>query len=158
VTTLIIGGYILVDVVGRVGFTRPLQGAFEVAQNGVVLAVFFALPYSVLNDELLRIGGFYDAASFRMQKWIHLIGLTLGFIFFVGLVVTNWEPTVNAFRTNEVDGFATIRLPMGPVRGTLLFLWAWAALNVAYLFVRMLRIGPPTTVTEQASTPAGEER
>ena len=137
VTTLFIGAYIFCDVIGRSVFNHPLLGAYEIAQNGVVLAVFFALPRSVLNDDVLRIGGFYDGASFGVRRWVHLLGLALGLIFFVGLVATNWEPTVHAFRIHEVDGQATIRLPMGPVRGTLLFLWTWAGINVAYLIVKV---------------------
>lgn len=157
-TTLVIGGYILVDVIGRGVFNRPLQGAFEVAQNGVVLAVFFALPYSILNDDLLRIGGFLESASSTTQRWVHFVGLALGFVFFVGLVATNWVPTVDAFRKGEVDGFATIKLPMGPVRATLLFLWAWAALNVLYLLVRTLRAGPSPNPEPPLPTPVREER
>jgi len=113
-------------------------GAFELAQNGVVLLVFLSLPTSVQDDSILRIGGFYEQTSPFIRRIIYAFGLLIGIVFFLGIAFANWDLTIHAFKIHEVDGQASIRLPMGPVRAVLLLLWFWAAWVLIYQFCKLI--------------------
>ena len=138
VLAVLLGAYIFLDVLGRNFFNFPMIGAYELAQNGVVLLVFLSLPTAIEDDSILRIGGFYEQTSPFNRRIIYAFGLLIGIVFFVGIAYANFDFTIHAFKMHEVDGQATIRLPMGPVRAVLLVLWFWAAWVLIYQFWKLI--------------------
>lgn len=126
---------IFLDVSGRGLFNQPIPGTKEIIQNSVVAITFLQLPLAIYTGSMLRTTIFADAVPSFIRKLLRTAGYALGVIFFIGLVLSTYEPAYDAWRIGEYEGEGALRVPTWPVRGLVLVMsvfGAYAYLSMMY--------------------------
>ena len=121
--TLGLAFLIFLDVAGRGIFSSPIPGTKEIIQNSIVAITFLQLPLAVYSGSMLRTTVLADAVPAFVRRLLRTIGYMLGALFFVGLMLSSYEPLIDAIRIGEYEGEGALRVPTWPVRG-LIFLMA----------------------------------
>ena len=93
---LFIACIIFVDVIGRHFFNSPLLGTVEIIKNSVVAVTFLQLPLAIYSDTMLQTTLIYGRVRKRLQKYMRTLSNILGFLFFLALVYSSWEPFAEA--------------------------------------------------------------
>ena len=132
---LIIAFIIFADVMGRAIFDRPLLGTVEILKNSIVAVVFLQLPLAIYSDSMLQTTIFYDMSCKRLRKFMRTLSSLLGFLFFLLLVYSSWEPFLEAFSIGEYEGEGAFRVPTYPVRFLIVLTSAFAAFMYFYLII-----------------------
>lgn len=122
-----LGIIIAIDVIGRTFFNQPLPGTREVIQNSVVAITFLQLPLAIFTGAMLRTTIVADAVGPQIRRILRTIGSLLGIGFFIGVVVSSWQPMLEAWRIGEYEGEGALRVPTYPVRMLLVATAAFAA-------------------------------
>lgn len=120
--TLGLAVLIFFDVSGRGLFNQPIPGTKEIIQNSVVAITFLQLPLAIFTGSMLRTTIFADAVPALMRKILRSAGYFLGVLFFIGLVLSTYEPAYDAWRIGEYEGEGSLRVPTWPVRGLVLIM------------------------------------
>jgi len=131
--TLGLAALIFLDVTGRSLLSSPIPGTKEIIQNSVVAITFLQLPLAIYTGSMLRTSIFADAVPPWMRRWLRTLTALLGVAFFVGVVLSTWQPLLDAWRIGEYEGEGALRVPTWPVRGMVLVMSAFGA--VAYLMM-----------------------
>ncbi len=121
---------IFTDVFGRGLLNSPVPGTKEIVQNSIVAITFLQLPLAIYGGSMLRTSIFADAVPLRMRLVLRTFASLLGIAFLLGLVISTWEPLMDAYRIGEYEGEGALRVPTWPVRGGVLVMSAFGA--VAY--------------------------
>ncbi len=121
------------DVSGRSLFSSPIPGTKEIIQNSVVAITFLQLPLAIYTGSMLRTSIFADAVPVGARRILRTIAALLGVAFFIGLVVSTWQPFLDAYRIGEYEGEGALRVPTWPVRGVVLVMGAFGVF--AYLMM-----------------------
>lgn len=122
---------IFFDVAGRGLLNQPIPGTKEIIQNSVVAITFLQLPLAIYTGSMLRTTIFADAVPLFARRLLRTIGYCLGVLFFIGLVLSTYEPAYDAWRIGEYEGEGALRVPTWPVRGLVLVMSVFGAF--AYL-------------------------
>ena len=119
---------VLTDIIAR-NTGIVFYGAPEYARNMIVAIVFLQLPFCVRIDSMLRMDFLVSAAPRRLRTGLLVFGCVLGLVFFAAIAYGAFEPTVNAWRTGEVeDRGLGVRVPTWPTRLAILLGCAGAAM------------------------------
>lgn len=132
---LVIAGIIFVDVIGRNLFNTPFLGAVEIIKNSVVSITFLQLPLAIYSGGMLRTTLLYGAAPPFLQRLLRTLANILGFLFFLGVAYSSWEPFLEAVAINEYEGEGALRVPTYPVRLLIVLTSVFAAIVYIYLMV-----------------------
>jgi TRAP-type C4-dicarboxylate transport system permease small subunit len=127
---------IFLDVTGRSLLSSPIPGTKEILQNSVVAITFLQLPLAIYTGSMLRTSIFADAVPPSVRKLLRTLAALLGIAFFIGLVLSTWQPFLDAWRIGEYEGEGALRVPTWPVRGVVLVMSVFGA--VAYLMMIVL--------------------
>jgi TRAP-type C4-dicarboxylate transport system permease small subunit len=84
---------------------------------------------------MLRTSIFADAVPPKARRLLRTIAGLLGLAFFVGVVLSTWQPLLDAWRIGEYEGEGALRVPTWPVRGVVLFMSAFGALAYMMMIV-----------------------
>jgi len=122
---------IFLDVAGRSFFTQPIPGTKEIIQNSIVAITFLQLPLAIYSGSMLRTTVFADAVPASIRRVLRTLGYLLGVALFVGLVISSYEPFLDAYRIGEYEGEGALRVPTWPLRGLILLTSAFGVF--AYL-------------------------
>lgn len=123
------------DVIGRHFFNSPLLGTVEIIKNSVVAVTFLQLPLAIYSDTMLQTTLIYGRVRKRLQKYMRTLSNILGFLFFLALVYSSWEPFAEAIAIGEYEGEGALRVPTYPVRFLIIITSAFAAFVYLYLMV-----------------------
>ena len=134
--TLSLAILIFLDVAGRSLFSSPIPGTKEILQNSVVAITFLQLPLAIYTGSMLRTSIFADAVPPLARRVLRTLAALLGIAFFIGLVLSTWQPFFDAFRIGEYEGEGALRVPTWPVRGLVLVMSVFGA--IAYLMMIVL--------------------
>ncbi|MGI9437933.1 MAG: TRAP transporter small permease [Geminicoccaceae bacterium] len=134
--TLCLAILIFLDVTGRSFLSSPIPGTKEIIQNSVVAITFLQLPLAIYTGSMLRTSIFADAVPPQIRRALRTIAGILGLAFFLGIVLSTWQPLLDAWRIGEYEGEGALRVPTWPVRGLVLGMSAFGA--VAYLMMIIL--------------------
>lgn len=134
--TLGLAVLIFLDVTGRSFLSSPIPGTKEIIQNSVVAITFLQLPLAIYTGSMLRTSIFADAVPPGVRRWLRTVAGLLGLAFFIGIVLSTWQPLLDAWRIGEYEGEGALRVPTWPVRGLVLIMSAFGA--VAYLMMVIL--------------------
>jgi len=118
--TLGLAVLIFLDVAGRSLLTHPIPGTKEIIQNSVVAITFLQLPLAIYSGSMLRTTVFADAVPAPIRRLLRTLGYLLGVALFVGLVLSTYEPFLDAYRIGEYEGEGALRVPTWPLRGLIL--------------------------------------
>lgn len=118
--TLALAVLIFLDVCSRSFFSLPIPGTKEIVQNSIVAITFLQLPLAIYSGSMLRTTVFADAVPAAVRRLLRTIGYVLGVLLFVGLVLSTYEPFLDAYRIGEYEGEGALRVPIWPLRGLIL--------------------------------------
>lgn len=127
---------IFLDVFGRSMLGSPIPGTKEIIQNSVVAITFLQLPLAIYTGSMLRTSILADAVPPSIRRLLRTLTALLGVAFFFGVVLSTWQPLLDAWRIGEYEGEGALRVPTWPVRGLVLVMSAFGA--VAYLMMIVL--------------------
>ena len=127
---------IFFDVTGRSLLGSPIPGTKEIIQNSVVAITFLQLPLAVYTGSMLRTSIFADAVPSSVRRLLRTLTALLGVALFIGIVLSTWQPLLDAWRIGEYEGEGALRVPVWPVRGVVLLMSVFGA--VAYLMMIVL--------------------
>lgn len=68
---------VVVSIIGRAGFGRPIPGDVELTQFGIAVAIALGLPWCQARRANLIVDFFTQRASGRMQRWLDAAGAVL---------------------------------------------------------------------------------
>jgi len=131
--------YILVDVGSRALGIRGIPGTAEIARNSIVIIVFMQLPYCVLSKGMLQADFLVHWLPSGAQRFVRAVGFIGGAALFSALAVGSWHPAMAAWMKQSFDGDGAFRMPIWPVRATILLGCALAAVCYLQLLVDELR-------------------
>ncbi len=134
--TLGLAFLIFLDVAGRGFLANPIPGTKEIIQNSVVAITFLQLPLAIYTGSMLRTTIFADAVPPAVRRLLRTITALLGIAFLIGIVLSTWQPLLDAWRIGEYEGEGALRVPTWPVRGLVLIMSTFGA--VAYLMMIVL--------------------
>lgn len=132
---LCIAVIIFIDVMGRLFFNSPLLGTIEIIKNSVVAITFLQLPLAIYSETMLKTTIFYGLSRKRLQKFMRTLSSLLGFLFFLAILYSSWEPFVEAFSIGEYEGEGALRVPTYPVRLLIVLTSAFSAFVYLYLII-----------------------
>jgi TRAP-type C4-dicarboxylate transport system permease small subunit len=124
------------DFAGRGILANPNPGTKEIIQNSVVAITFLQLPLAIYTGSMLRTSIFADAVPSSVRRLLRTFTALLGIAFFIGIVLSTWQPFLDAWRIGEYEGEGALRVPTWPVRGVVLVMSAFGA--IAYLTMIVL--------------------
>jgi len=113
---------IFLDVTGRGLFAQPIPGTKEIIQNSIVAITFLQLPLAIFSGSMLRTSVFADAVPRSVRRILRTICYLLGVCLFIGLLISSWEPLMDAIRIGEYEGEGALRVPVWPLRGVILIM------------------------------------
>lgn len=111
---------IFLDVLGRSIYSQPIPGTKEIIQNSIVAITFLQLPLAIYSGSMLRTTVFADAVPGSVRRVLRTVCYLLGVVLFVSLIISTYEPLVDAYRIGEYEGEGALRVPVWPVRGLIL--------------------------------------
>lgn len=129
--TLGLAALIFLDVGGRSLFSHPIPGTKEIIQNSIVAITFLQLPLAIYSGSMLRTSVFADAVPAVIRRLLRTLCYLLGVALFIGLVISTYEPLLDAYRIGEYEGEGALRVPVWPLRGVILIMSAFGVF--AYL-------------------------
>lgn len=134
------------DVIGRVGFNRPVKGTPEMVSFTIVIVCFLQAAYAIRSGGMIRVDVLSDHLPPRARHACELFGSLAGATFFALVFWGSLDPAAHAWTSNEFEGEGALRVPVWPARfivslGT--FLAAFNYLLLAAGNVRALLGRPP---------------
>lgn len=124
---------IFIDVMGRALFSAPFQGTTEILKNSVVSIAFLQVPYAIFLGTMLRTEFLAEVVGPGVRRIIRTFSYTLGFLLFVGLVYSTWEPMIEATLLGEYEGEGAMRVPTWPVRILIFMTGIYSAIAYAIM-------------------------
>lgn len=120
--TLGLAALILADVAGRSLLAQPIPGTKEIIQNSIVAITFLQLPLAIYSGSMLRTSVLADAVPPIVRQLLRTLCYLLGAALFVGLMISSYEPLLDAYRIGEYEGEGALRVPVWPLRGVILIM------------------------------------
>ena len=143
---------IFLDVTGRGVLNSPIPGTKEIIQNSVVAITFLQLPLAIYTGSMLRTTIFADAVPMPVRRLLRTVGSVLGVLFFIGLVLSTYEPAYDAWRIGEYEGEGALRVPTWPVRGLVLVMSVFGA----FAYMAMIYYDWTGQLVDEAEAPASQ--
>jgi TRAP-type transport system small permease protein len=91
---------VTLDAFGRSVFTMPIQGAYEMTEQGLALLVFFSLSYTFLKGDHIAIDFVVDKFSESLKSTINII---INFLIFIVMLLVTWQMWNNAMRLMKAN-------------------------------------------------------
>ena len=122
------------DVFCRVIFNHPIAGVIELTKASLVFICFLLLPAATASMKHIRSDVLVSRLGPLSQNVLAVLRFSLGTLLLIAIVVGTWDKMIEAWRIWDYEGEGTIRVPMAPVRTTILL----SSLLAAYFFFRLL--------------------
>jgi TRAP-type C4-dicarboxylate transport system permease small subunit len=123
------------DVAGRVLFNRPIPGVPEIIKVSLVFICFLLLPEATGKMRHIRSDVLVKRLGSSTASILTVIRFLLGTLLLIGIAIGTWDKMIEAWKIWEYEGEGTIRVPMAPVRTTILV----CSLLAAFFSIRLLR-------------------
>ncbi len=128
---ILITGWIITDVLGRVLFNHPIIGTPEVAANSLAAIAFLQIPYVMMSKGHVRSGMLVERMGVMGSQILEIFAGVLGFALFAVATVANWSPTLHSWAIGEYEGEGALRVPSYPVKTIILI--GCAILTIQFL-------------------------
>ena len=120
VLVLVVGAWVIIDVVGRIFFNYPLTGTPEVAAFSIVAIAFLQMPNVLLEDAHIRSTLILSKLRPVGREWIEIFSGVLGIALFVAAIIGSWKQTLESWVTWEYVGEGSLHVPVYPIRTIIL--------------------------------------
>ena len=142
---------ILVDVLARGIFSRPIAGTSEIVSNAIVAIAFLQLAHSIRCGGFLRVEMLDGVLPPIARKALFALACVLGAALFAAVAYSSWDGMVDAWRIGEFDGVeGSLKVPTAPIRTVLVLASGLAAINFVVVLLRTIRFGEIETASEVA--------
>lgn len=143
--TFILMAHVIIDVIGRTFFNRPLPSTLEIAQYWwMVLIVFGALGYAMLRGEHVRATLVTDHLPQAARRGAEIVALLLLGIFAAGLAWYGWQAATKSMDIQEAV-IAAFPVPVWPFKWLLPLGAIALALQCIASIYRVVVTGTPTS-------------
>jgi TRAP-type C4-dicarboxylate transport system permease small subunit len=123
------------DVGGRVLLNRPIPGVPELIKVSLVFICFLLLPEATVKMRHIRSDVLVKRLSPQTARVLAAVRFVLGTLILIAIALGTWDKMIEAWKIWEYEGEGTIRVPMAPVRTTILA----CSLLAAFFSVRLFR-------------------
>lgn len=130
---------VVADVVGRVGFNRPLQGTPEMVSSAIVIICYLQAAYAVRSGGMICVDAITGHMPLRLQTLLALFGALLGVFLFALICWGSLDQSAYAWSSGEFDGEGALRVPAWPARFVLTMGAFLTALCYVLLALKQLR-------------------
>lgn len=143
---------VVADVVGRVGFDRPVKGTTEIVSLSIVIICYLQTGFAIRSGGMLHVDMFVSRAGPRGQSLLAAVAALAGLVFFGLICWGSFEGAAHAWNSNEFEGEGALRVPVWPARFVLILGTAIAAFNYALLLVQHLLSAVQGTAPQTTGT------
>lgn len=143
---------VVADVVGRVGFDRPVKGTTEIVSLSIVIICYLQTGFAIRSGGMLHVDMFVSRAGPRGQSLLAALAALAGLVFFGLICWGSFEGAAHAWNSNEFEGEGALRVPVWPARFVLILGTAIAAFNYALLLVQHLLSAVQGTAPQATGT------
>ena len=143
---------VVADVVGRVGFDRPVKGTTEIVSLSIVIICYLQTGFAIRSGGMLHADMFVSRAGPRGQSLLAAVAALAGLVFFGLICWGSFEGAAHAWNSNEFEGEGALRVPVWPARFVLILGTAIAAFNYALLLVQHLLSAAQGTAPQATGT------
>ena len=143
---------VVADVVGRVGFDRPVKGTTEIVSLSIVIICYLQCGFAIRSGGMLHVDMFVSRAGPRGQSLLAAVAALAGLVFFGLICWGSFEGAAHAWNSNEFEGEGALRVPVWPARFVLILGTAVAAFNYALLLVQHLLSAVQGTAPQATGT------
>ena len=124
------------DVIGRVFFNHPIPGVPELIKVSLVFICFLLLPEATNKMRHIRSDVLVKRLGSCTSNILSIIRFLLGMLLLVAIAIGTWDKMIEAWKIWEYEGEGTIRVPMAPVRTTIMI----CSILAAFFSLRLLRM------------------
>jgi TRAP-type transport system small permease protein len=147
---------VVIDVVGRVAFNKPLKGTPELVSSAIVIICWLQAAYAIRSGGMINVDAFTSVMPYRVQSILGILGSLLGAALFALICYSSIEQAIFAWTSGEYDGEGALRVPAWPARFIMLIGTALATVSYVLLAVRQaqafLRGEPPVIASSSHAT------
>lgn len=126
---------VLVDVIGRGAFDKPLVGTPEIIANSIVAVTFLQLPFAISAGAMIHTPIGLSLLPTNLQRIVETMIMASGVIVFATLAYASLDPMFSAWQTGEYFGEGALRVPTVYTRAVIVAMSAFSAL--AYLLLAL---------------------
>ena len=129
---------VVADVVGRVGFNRPLKGTPEIVSFSIVVICYLQAAYAIRSGGMINVDAFSMHLPSRVQALLAAIGCVLGTLLFALIFWGSLDGAAHAWTSNEFEGEGALRVPVWPARFVIVLGCGLASISYALLALKQL--------------------
>lgn len=123
------------DVFLRAVANYPIPGVVEFLKVSLVYICFLLLPESTIQKKHIRSDIFVRKMGSGFQYILAIFRFLFGFLLMIAILVGTWDKMIVAWQIWEYEGDGSVRIPMAPLRATIVI----SSSLVAYFFFRLMR-------------------
>jgi TRAP-type C4-dicarboxylate transport system permease small subunit len=142
---------VVADVIGRVGFNRPLKGTPEMVSFSIVVICYLQAAYAIRSGGMINVDAFVMHLPSRLQSLLAAIGCVLGTFLFGLIFWGSLDGAAHAWISNEFEGEGAMRVPVWPARFVIVLGCGLACVSYFLLalkqFGAFLRGEPPIAIS-----------
>lgn len=120
ILVVIVGVWVIIDVIGRIVFNYPLTGTPEVAAYSIVAIAFLQMPNVLLEDAHIRSTLVISKLRPAARELAEIFSSVLGVALFVAAIIGSWKQTLASWATWEYGGEGSLHVPVYPIRTIIL--------------------------------------
>jgi TRAP-type C4-dicarboxylate transport system permease small subunit len=129
---------VVTDVTGRVLFNKPFQGTPELVSSSIVIICYLQCAYAIRSGGMLETDAIMVHFPPRLRSVFSVVSSLLGVLLFGLVFWGSLDGLDHAIQSGEYEGEGALRVPMWPVRLTVLVGSGLAVLAYVLLALRHL--------------------
>lgn len=130
---------VVFDVIGRAGFNRPLRGTAEIVASSIVVICYLQVTYAIVSGGMMRVTLLTDLMPVRLRELLGAVMSALGVVLFFVVTRGSLDGFMTAWTFGSYEGEGALRVPVWPVRLSVLVGSGLAMIAYLLLMLRHLQ-------------------
>ena len=130
---------VVADVIGRVAFDSPLKGTPEMVSSSIVIICYLMCAYAIRSGGMIEVDAFSQHYPPKLKVAMTLLSCGLAILLFGIILWGSWEGLLHAIESGEYEGEGALRVPMWPVRLSVVLGSFLAMLSYVELAIRQIQ-------------------
>ncbi len=130
---------VVADVIGRVVFNSPLKGTPEIVSSSIVIICYLMCAYAIRTGGMIEVDAFSQHYPPKLKVAMTLVSCGLAILLFGIILWGSWDGLVHAWQSGEYEGEGALRVPMWPVRLSVVLGSFLAILSYVELAIRQIK-------------------